>query len=69
MLAPSAPFYADLLFLDFVAVTGRENVESVHLSDFPVYDESKIDKNLEERMQMAHDVSSMILPLIRKMNI
>ena len=48
---------------DLVAVTGRENVESVHLSDFPVYDESKIDKNLEERMQMAQDVSSMVLAL------
>ena len=61
LMAPIAPFYADQLFLDLVAVTGRENVESVHLSDFPVYDESKIDKNLEERMQMAQDVSSMVL--------
>ena len=67
--APIAPFYADQLFLDLVAVTGRENVESVHLSDFPVYDESKIDKNLEERMQMAQDVSSMVLALRRKVNI
>ncbi len=40
LMAPIAPFYADQLFLDLVAVTGRENVESVHLSDFPVYDES-----------------------------
>ena len=68
-MAPIAPFYADQLFLDLVAVTGRENVESVHLSDFPVYDESKIDKNLEERMQMAQDVSSMVLALRRKVNI
>ena len=67
--APIAPFYVDQLFLDLVAVTGRENVESVHLSDFPVYDESKIDKNLEERMQMAQDVSSMVLALRRKVNI
>ena len=69
LMAPIAPFYADQLFLDLVAVTGRENVESVHLSDFPVYDESKIDKNLEERMQMAQDVSSMVLALRRKVNI
>ena len=68
LMAPIAPFYADQLFLDLVAVTGRENVESVHLSDFPVYDESKIDKNLEERMQMAQDVSSMVLALRRKGN-
>ena len=33
LMAPIAPFYADQLFLDLVAVTGRENVESVHLSD------------------------------------
>ena len=69
LMAPIAPFYADQLFLDLVAVTGRENVESVHLSDFPVYDESKIDKNLEERMQMAQDVSSMVLALRRKVKI
>ena len=69
LMAPIAPFYADQLFLDLIAVTGRENVESVHLSDFPVYDESKIDKNLEERMQMAQDVSSMVLALRRKVNI
>ena len=69
LMAPIAPFYADQLFLDLVAVTGRENVESVHLSDFPVYDESKIDKNLEERMQMAQEVSSMVLALRRKVNI
>ena len=66
---PEIDRYADQLFLDLVAVTGRENVESVHLSDFPVYDESKIDKNLEERMQMAQDVSSMVLALRRKVNI
>lgn len=69
LMAPIAPFYADQLFLDLIAVTGRENVESVHLSDFPVYDESKIDKNLEERMQMAQAVSSMVLALRRKVNI
>ncbi|WP_297906052.1 isoleucine--tRNA ligase [uncultured Parabacteroides sp.] len=69
LMAPIAPFYADQLFLDLIAVTGRENVESVHLSDFPVCDESKIDKNLEERMRMAQDISSMVLALRRKVNI
>ena len=69
LMAPIAPFYADRLFLDLTAVTGRENVESVHLSNFPVCDDSKIDKDLEERMQMAQDVSSMVLALRRKVNI
>ena len=69
LMAPIAPFYADQLFLDLIAVTGREKVESVHLSDFPVCKESLIDKNLEERMQMAQDVSSMVLALRRKVNI
>ena len=69
LMAPIAPFYADQLFLDLIAVTGREQVESVHLSDFPVYDEAKIDKQLEARMQIAQDVSSMVLALRRKVNI
>ena len=69
LMAPIAPFYADKLFLDLIAVTGREQVESVHLSDFPVCDEAKINKQLEERMQMAQDVTSMVLALRRKVNI
>ena len=69
LMAPIAPFYADQLFLDLIGVTGREDVESVHLSDFPVCDEAKIDKNLEERMQIAQDISSMVLALRRKVNI
>lgn len=69
LMAPIAPFYADQLFTDLIAVTGREQVASVHLSDFPVCNDALIDKNLEERMQMAQDVSSMVLALRRKVNI
>ncbi len=69
LMSPIAPFYADRLFLDLTGATGRETVESVHLSDFPVCDESRIDKGLEERMQMAQDISSMVLALRRKVNI
>ena len=69
LMSPIAPFYADQLFCDLIAVTGRETVESVHLSDFPKYDEALIDKDLEERMKMAQDVSSMVLALRRKVNI
>lgn len=69
LMAPIAPFYADQLFCDLIAATGRENVYSVHLSDFPVCHEEQIDKNLEERMQMAQTISSMVLALRRKVNI
>ncbi len=69
LMAPIAPFYADRLFCDLIAATGREKVESVHLSEFPVCNEAMIDKGLEERMQMAQDVSSMVLALRRKVNI
>ena len=69
LMAPIAPFYADLLVCDLIAATGREKGESVHLSEFPVCNEALIDKNLDERMQMAQDVSSMVLALRRKVNI
>jgi isoleucyl-tRNA synthetase len=69
LMAPIAPFYADRLFLDLVKATGREKVESVHLSDFPVSRDAIVDKLLEEQMQMAQDVSSMVLALRRKVNI
>lgn len=69
LMAPIAPFYADKLYCDLVSVTRREKAESVHLSDFPAYDEKYIDKSLEERMKVAQDISSMILALRRKVNI
>ena len=69
LMAPIAPFYADKLFGDLIAVAGREQVASVHLSDFPVCHEELIDKDLEERMQMAQSISSMVLALRRKVNI
>ena len=69
LMAPIAPFYADKLYSDLIAVTGREQAASVHLSDFPICHEELIDKNLEERMQMAQSISSMVLALRRKVNI
>ena len=68
-MAPIAPFYGDQLFCDLIAATGRESVASVHLSEFPVCHEEMIDKDLEERMQIAQDISSMVLALRRKVNI
>ena len=69
LMAPIAPFYADRLYMDLIGVTGRDNVVSVHLAKFPVADESLINNKLEARMQMAQDVTSMVLALRRKVNI
>ena len=69
LMAPIAPFYADRLYMDLISVTGRDNVVSVHLANFPVADESLINTELEARMQMAQDVTSMVLALRRKVNI
>ena len=69
LMAPIAPFYADRLYMDLISVTGRDNVVSVHLANFPIADESLINTELEARMQMAQDVTSMVLALRRKVNI
>ncbi len=67
--APIAPFFMDRLFTDLNAVTGRDSFESIHLSDFPVTNETDIDKNLEERMELAQKISSMVLSIRKKENI
>jgi len=67
--APIAPFFTDRLFTDLNNVTGREDVISVHLSNFPIADETLINKDLEERMQLAQTISSMVLSLRKKVNI
>lgn len=67
--SPIAPFYADRLYRDLNAVTGRHEQGSVHLCKLPKYDPELIDKNLEERMEIAQSISSMVLGLRRKVNI
>jgi isoleucyl-tRNA synthetase len=59
----------DSLFLDLNRVTGKEAIVSIHLSDYPSYDNNLIDKILEERMQLAQQISSMALSLRKKSNI
>ncbi len=66
LIAPVAPFYADLLYTDLNRVTGLEPDQSVHLAAFPVADPSLVDKELEEKMEIAQTASSMILALRRK---
>ncbi|MDP4207464.1 MAG: isoleucine--tRNA ligase [Bacteroidota bacterium] len=64
LASPISPFYMDQLYMD---LTHTE--ESVHLADFPAYDEKLIDKELEERMDLAQSISSMVLALRRKVSI
>jgi isoleucyl-tRNA synthetase len=67
--ASIAPFFADRLFTDLNAITNRIKTESVHLSDFPVANTSLINKKLEERMDLAQKISSLVLSLRKKVNI
>lgn len=69
LMSPIAPFYADRLYTDLITATGRDNVVSVHLAKFPEFDANLIDKDLEVRMQMAQDITSMVLALRRKVSI
>ncbi len=69
LAAPIAPFYMEKLFTDLNKVTGRDRNDSVHLTDFPKADLGLIDKDLEERMELAQTISSMILSLRKKTNI
>ena len=69
LAAPIAPFYMDQLFTDLNNISKHISSESVHLADFPKFDEKLIDKNLEERMDMAQNVCSLVLGLRRKVNI
>ena len=59
----------DQLFTDLNSVTGKHTDESVHLTQFPKYNEKLIDKNLEERMEIAQSICSLVLGLRRKVNI
>ncbi|HET9572057.1 MAG TPA: isoleucine--tRNA ligase [Bacteroidales bacterium] len=69
LMAPIAPFYADQLFCDLNAVSGKDASESVHLANFPTCDIDRIDTKLETRMQLAQQISSMVLALRRKVSI
>jgi len=69
LMAPIAPFYADMLYMDLIKVTKRDDVQSVHLAKFPVSNEKLINIDLEERMHVAQDITSMVLALRRKVNI
>ncbi len=67
--APIAPFFSDRLYTDLNNVTKRSDALSVHLTDFPLADDAFIDSDLEERMQLAQMISSLVLGLRKKVNI
>jgi isoleucyl-tRNA synthetase len=69
LMSPIAPFFSEKLYLDLNDVSNKDQHESVHLTLFPVADSTLIDKDLEERMQMAQQISSMVLSLRKKSNI
>ncbi len=69
LMSPIAPFFAERLFGDLNSITQKETVESVHLADFPPYHPDLVDKELEERMQLAQDISSLTLSLRKKVGI
>ena len=64
--APIAPFFMDRLYQDLNSVTGKETSESIHLADFPKYNESFVDKSLERKMENAQTISSLVLSLRAK---
>ncbi|MBR2015425.1 MAG: isoleucine--tRNA ligase [Alistipes sp.] len=67
--APFAPFIAERIYTDLNKVSGRNTDSSVHISAFPVTDSTLINSELEERMNIAQQLSSMVLALRRKVNI
>ena len=66
LMAPIAPFYAERLYQDLISVTGRGDAASVHLAKFPECDEAAVDSELEYRMELAQQISSMVLALRKK---
>ena len=69
LMSPIAPFFSDNLFCDLNLITGKRKATSVHLADFPLYNSKLVDKSLEERMELAQKISSMVLSLRKKVNI
>jgi len=69
LMAPISPFFSDAIFCNLNAVAKRFNVQSVHHTNFPKPNSAYIDALLEERMQLAQDVSSLVLSIRKKVNI
>jgi len=64
--APIAPFFMDRLFQDLNTISKKHSVASVHLADFPKADNSMINPDLERKMQLAQNITSLVLSLRKK---
>ena len=69
LTAPIAPFFSERLFCDLNKVSGRFDVISVHATDFPTCNRDLIDKELENRMQTAQKICSLVLSLRKRNNL
>jgi isoleucyl-tRNA synthetase len=69
LMAPIAPFFADWLYRNLNNVTNLGASKSAHLAEFPMADDASIDFDLEERMRLAQDISSLVLSIRKKVNI
>ena len=69
LTAPIAPFFSDAIFSNLNSVSGKHQVASIHHANFPVANDAFIDAALEERMQLAQEVCSLVLSLRKKVNI
>lgn len=69
LISPISPFFADQLYLDLHENCQKEDFESVHLANYPTFHAELVDKDLEERMALAQDISSLTLSLRKKTSI
>ncbi len=69
LMAPIAPFFADWLFRNLNNVTERNDAVSVHLASYPGVNQHLVDTDLEEKMHLAQDISSLVLSIRKKVNI
>jgi isoleucyl-tRNA synthetase len=69
LMSPIAPFFAERLYTDLNSVTGKEEFESVHLAYYPKYHNDLVDADLEESMQLAQDISSLVLSIRKKIEV
>ncbi len=66
LMAPVAPFFAERLYKDLDSVVQKEGFESVHLATFPAFEAKAVNTSLEEKMQMAQNISSLVLSIRQK---
>ncbi len=69
LMAPIAPFFAERLYLDLIAPVHPTEGCSVHFVQMPVSDPARIDADLEERIRLSQDATSMVLALRKKVKI